>query len=356
VILVVSHQQDKHAAAVLAALARSGTAAALLDLAEFPRRGLVTLSQEGRQRQTLLTGADGRPIRAEELSAVWWRRPRPYEVDPGLSPEHAAHASAQTHEALSGALASLDVRWMNEPWADARACHKPFQLSVARAVGLRVPDTLVSNDPAEARRFLAARAGQPVALKLLATTRETWQPTRCVEPRDLESLDRLRLAPVILQEYVPGVDLRVTAVGGRLFAAAIDARRTDSPGDFRMAFEEAEVRPVPLPARLAARLRALLRRLGLAYAAIDLRLPARGEPFFLEANPSGQWLFLEPRTGLPITDAVAGFLAGGAAALRPARRTAGSSRSSAARSSPPPRRPPAARTGTPPARRAATRR
>lgn len=31
---------------------------------------------------------------------------------------------------------------------------------------------------------------------------------------------------------------------------------------------------------------------------------------FLEVNPSGQWLFVERRTGLPITEALAALLAG----------------------------------------------
>jgi hypothetical protein len=51
-------------------------------------------------------------------------------------------------------------------------------------------------------------------------------------------------------------------------------------------------------------------RLGLAYAAIDLRRTGAGEHVFLDLNPSGQWLAWERRAGLPITDAVARLLAG----------------------------------------------
>ena len=53
---------------------------------------------------------------------------------------------------------------------------------------------------------------------------------------DRNRLDDLRLAPAILQAYVPGTDIRVTAAGGRLFATAIDARDTCSPQDFRPAY------------------------------------------------------------------------------------------------------------------------
>ena len=48
---------------------------------------------------------------------------------------------------------------------------------------------------------------------------------------------------------------------------------------------------------------------GLVYGAIDMRLTAEGEYVFLEVNPAGQWLFIEERTGQPITAAVADCLA-----------------------------------------------
>jgi glutathione synthase/RimK-type ligase-like ATP-grasp enzyme len=121
----------------------------------------------------------------------------------------------------------------------------------------------------------------------------------------------VRCAPVILQEYIPGVDVRVTVVGRRLFCASIDCRHTGSPEDFRLALDESRVEPIRLPPPLRRRLLALIRGLDLRYAAIDLRRSESGDWIFLEVNPSGQWLFVEARTGLPITDAVARLLATG---------------------------------------------
>ena len=51
-------------------------------------------------------------------------------------------------------------------------------------------------------------------------------------------------------------------------------------------------------------LRSLMAALGLVYGAIDMRLTEEGEYVFLEVNPAGQWLFIEQRTGQPITAAV----------------------------------------------------
>jgi glutathione synthase/RimK-type ligase-like ATP-grasp enzyme len=54
-----------------------------------------------------------------------------------------------------------------------------------------------------------------------------------------------------------------------------------------------------------------MRRLGLEYGAIDLRLTPDGEYVFFEVNPAGQFLFVEHACGLPISAALAARLAAG---------------------------------------------
>jgi hypothetical protein len=53
------------------------------------------------------------------------------------------------------------------------------------------------------------------------------------------------------------------------------------------------------PNDVADKLRALMRRLGLVYGAIDLRLTEDGRYVFLEINPAGQFLYVEQQTGQP---------------------------------------------------------
>jgi hypothetical protein len=304
-ILAVSHPEDAHAAPVMEAVARLGWRCALLDLAAVPRRVQLSFSAGRTVNGASFTGVDGGRLEAAEIAAIWWRRPRPYVLDEALAPGPASYATAQVHAALSGAWGSLQAGWMNDPWRDERAGHKPTQLAAAEAVGLSVPPTLISCVPADARVFLQELGNRPVIQKPLRPTETSWRPTRLVTDADRRRLDDLRLAPAILQAYVPGTDIRVTAAGGRLFATAIDASDTGSPHDFRPAYAQARVSPCELPADVAAGVRALLESLGLRYAALDFRRTDEGQHFFLEANPAGQWLFLEDRTGQPITQAVA---------------------------------------------------
>ncbi len=102
--------------------------------------------------------------------------------------------------------------------------------------------------------------------------------------------------------------MRVTIVGDRIFAAAIHSQETSYKVDFRMDMANATVEPVDLPTRVEKKLHALMRRLGLVYGAIDMRLTPSGEHVFLEINPAGQWLFVEQHTRQPIAAEMARLL------------------------------------------------
>lgn len=310
-ILAVTTDEDVDAVPVFDLLASRGARVQAIDLADWPgRAGLAFDSGSGAGERWLLP-RDGPPIRAADVTAVWWRRVRPFVPHPGLSAGDTAFAFRQTHEAIQGFWASLQARWVNQPWRNEIAGHKAHQLPVAERCGLRVPRTLVTNDVARAEAFVAAARAAPVIHKALHATPVDWHPTRRLSDAERADLSAVRLAPVILQEYVDGVDLRVYVVGDLIFAAEIDARATASPEDFRTVFADARVAPCTLPPAVEAGLRRLMSELGIVYGAIDLRRRADGEHFFLEVNPAGLWLFVEERTGLPISAAIADLLLGG---------------------------------------------
>jgi glutathione synthase/RimK-type ligase-like ATP-grasp enzyme len=52
----------------------------------------------------------------------------------------------------------------------------------------------------------------------------------------------------------------------------------------------------------------LIERLELCYGAIDMILTPDGRYVFLEINPSGQYLWIEMETGLPISAAICDLL------------------------------------------------
>jgi hypothetical protein len=225
-------------------------------------------------------------------------------------PDALTFAHSEWHEALHGLYELIDAPWMNEPRRDERASRKALQLQVASRLGLRVPDTLMTSDPDDVRRFIERHGMGNVIYKIFTATHQVWRETRLFRPVDVAELDALRLAPVIVQEYVRAVaDVRVTVVGQRMFPMAIYTRGTSYEVDFRVSIREARTEPIELPPAVKIRLHDLMARFGLAYGAIDLRLTDDGDWVFLEINPAGEFLFCETGAGFPITEAVAGWLA-----------------------------------------------
>lgn len=308
-ILVVSHAADDHAAGVLQALHRLGHAAVLVDTALYPKSARLTQRFDGAERQYVFS-TDRRRIDLGACSVGWWRRPQPYTLHPDVAPDAAAFAYSESHEAIAGLWEGLGLRWVNPPTRDEAAHHKPFQLAVASRVGLAIPRTLITNDPHAARQFIDELGTARTVYKTFLASEQCWRETRIVRPEELAILDSVRVAPVIFQEYVPAVeDLRVTILGDQLFATAIRAAPGGYDVDYRLDIEGARFEPTELSAETERRLITLMRSLGLVYGAVDLRRTPDGREVFLEVNPAGEWLFVEQRTGQPITHAMADLLA-----------------------------------------------
>ena len=68
------------------------------------------------------------------------------------------------------------------------------------------------------------------------------------------------------------------------------------------------VYPFDVPFELIKKLRMVLRTLGLEMGIFDLKETPEGELVWLEVNPQGQFLFLEPITNLPFSERFADFL------------------------------------------------
>lgn len=306
-ILIVSHDADDHAQAVLRRIREAQHPVTQVDTAEYP--GLVTHAlRYGDGRRGELVNR-GQTVDLDRVGAVWWRRPQPYVLDPGLDAGTVTFALTECHEAMSGMWHALDAAWVNPPASDEVAHHKPLQLARAEEIGLSVPRTLITNDPAAAAAFADELGLDRTVYKTFMATEENWRETRLLRADELELLEAVRLAPVIFQEYVDAAaDVRVTVVGDELLAAEIAVAPSSYRVDYRMDMAAASFTPAELPDEISDKLLALMKRLDIVYGAIDLRRTGSGEYVFLEVNPAGEWLFVEERTALPITAAVADLL------------------------------------------------
>jgi hypothetical protein len=281
-VLVVTHPADVHAEAVAVQLAARGVRMYQLDTAVIGTEVPIT----ARFGRTGVTGYLGE-VALEQVTCVWHRRPSDFTVTD-------AAAVAELRAGIGGLLACLPH--LNHPVAMA-AAHKPLQLARAAQAGLSVPESLVSSQPRAAAGMAEQAAGhvlvKPMSRRLAGLVvdgdRSGWsRPVHLTQRR-------------VAKEY----DVRVTVVDGALFAVRIDSPHLDWRQDLRAC--RYEVTHTPL--QVAAGLRRLLAELRLRYATADFTVDQAGRWWFLEANPNGQWLWLEHATGVPISEAVATALA-----------------------------------------------
>ena len=156
----------------------------------------------------------------------------------------------------------------------------------------------MSNDPAAIRAFWDSVHGRCI-YKPFTAPFWTMSETRPLTPEDLDDLDTLRHAPIIVQQKIErGLDVRVNIFGDVVFAAAVETHVAEAALDWRMDLT-ATWREHHLPDNVAASLERLLADLGLQYGCIDMRQQPDGEYTFSRSEPVRSVLFVEIDTGQP---------------------------------------------------------
>jgi len=312
-VLIVAPQDDTHANA-LAAVIKADFAldAVLWDRGALPAQGRLDLTLDGAAGRCMrldgLVGGARASLTQADLRSVWWRRAEQPRIDAVVTDPKVRRYCVREYEFfVNGLLNALDVPIVNHPAAESRAEYKPYQLAMAQELGIAVPRTLMSNDPASVRAFWQEMEGRCV-YKSFTAPYWTFSETRLLEVADLDHLAQLRHAPIIVQEKIEkGRDVRVNIFGEAFFAASVDTHVPEAGLDWRLD-QTALWREHDLPGDVGAALVGLLRRLGLQMGCIDLRQQPDGSYVFLEVNPSGQFLFIEIDTGQPLLRALAQLL------------------------------------------------
>lgn len=247
-------------------------------------------------------------VRLGLVRGIWIRRPQWPVISPLVSdPLDRAFAQQEAIAAMGGAWRSLEDRCVSPPDALQAARWKVAQIGLAHSLGLAVPPSIVSSDPASIEAF--RRHHGPCVLKAVGDARVAISCSERVgyttELQLEDPVNGARFAPVLIQKLIDKVaDWRVTLVGRRLFPVRMTVP-TASPVDVR-AVEPSSVsfEPRPVESRLASHLVEFAASFGLRYGAFDLAEDREGSLWFLECNPAGQWAWLEKPSGLDITGAL----------------------------------------------------
>src|SRR5262249_53251095 len=224
-VLVVSESGDWSADTVVNELRRRDVPTFRLDTGDFPQRMRVNALLRDGWTGSLET--DGGELDLRTVTAVYYRRPRMFDLPAGLSGPERRFAQQQARVGLGVLLTSLPARWINHPSAIADAEYKPRQLAVAASVGFVTPATLITNDPAAVRDF-AVEAGdrgvRPLTDPLVYEAGDTSIVyTRRLKPADLVDLSGVETTAHLFQQWIEPEPyaVRLTVVGDSMFGVAI---------------------------------------------------------------------------------------------------------------------------------------
>lgn len=315
-ILIVSTKFDPHVDFIIPKLRERNIPFLRFNTEDFPLRSNLTILFEEPLQKTHLTTPRQGDIAGDEITAIWYRRPAPFEFPFEFSPAAHVFADKETRATITGFWQILNCLWVNHPEKNRLAELKINQLKVATEVGLQIPRTIITNNPEEAEKFFRGCDGN-VIIKTLSggmITEDTNSGaifTNPIAEGGLLHLDSVKFTPTLFQEYVPKeLELRITVVGKKAFAAEIHSQtRRDTLHDWR----KGDTLSLPhkehkLPKEIEEKCISLVKSFSLYFGAIDMILTPDGRYVFLEINPNGQWAWIEELTGMPISEALVELL------------------------------------------------
>jgi glutathione synthase/RimK-type ligase-like ATP-grasp enzyme len=310
-ILLVTNEEDPHADIVIKLL--GSTVFRLNTESILKSFSISALLDSTNKERVYLENSLSQKLFLDQISSLYYRRPE----KPAFKKEFSL-SDIQIGEAwgaLFHFLHSLNhVPWMGHPFFDKINSSRILQLRTAKKYGFKIPDTLISRKIDEIHDFL--KKHNKVAIKPIHERGKTvngfWTPyfTEVRFAADILSIgdDILTNSYNYMQEYIEKKrEWRVTVVGDKIFPCVIESQKNKKAMfDWRMEdVDNLEHYYEPLPENIVNAILNYMKKLNLNFGAIDLIETTSGEWCFLECNPNGQWLWIELKTKMKISEAIA---------------------------------------------------
>jgi glutathione synthase/RimK-type ligase-like ATP-grasp enzyme len=297
-VLICAPENDNHTAPLKWALEQSGYRVDCWAGLSWKEERQASISFFENTRLQL-----GRQL-VEDGDVVWIRRPELPQLNPNVSPEDRKFATAENrwfYHSLMYLLETLPVRCVNKYSASRFINNKAVQLLLAKACGLNVPRTLMTNSPKDVHEEFLSHAARKICKPFfphiwqkqdaasIAVT-ETFELTREMLP----SSEVLTYAPAIYQEMVvKQFDVRMVLLGTTLYSYSLHSEKGSL--DWRQDCGQGlvQVAAVATPPEVERGVLAFAEKSGIAYGSFDFAVDSQGRWWFLEVNEGGQFLWID---------------------------------------------------------------
>lgn len=313
-ILILTSFADKSIDSVVENLERMKEKFFRFDTETFPKEAELKLVLKNNDLSGYIQNKDGKLIEIEKIKSCWYRGVMLPQKQNEMEEKYFRFIKEESKAALWSFYTNLNVFWMNHPLFGSRLleANKLFQMNAASNVGLRVPDSIITNSPEELLFFCREHGGE-IAVKMISghvfsmvgRNKTFYIYTQKVKEKELlKRIENIKLTPILAQEYInKQIELRVTIVNREIFTCAIYSQNSErTKNDWRRYdFENVKHEKYDLPKEIEEKLLILMDLWNITFGAIDLILTPDGECVFLEINPHGQWGWIENLTDMSIS-------------------------------------------------------
>lgn len=262
----------------------------------------------------------------DDIGIVWNRRVHNPNMGPEFEyePDLKEWMTDETIWALNISFTMLNCPVVN-PWEinERLKFNKIIQMHRAASLGIEIPDSCITNNLAEMRRFWEQVKNEIIFKKIrkgffqFENGKRLLVHTSKIPPEQLtdQSLHRMRFCPMFFQQHIAKkFDVRSVVVGDQVFSVAIHSQCIpEGVVDYRTAavfgkLQQMKHEKIDLGLSVNNQLIAFTKSFDLTFSVIDLIITPDDRIVFLEDNPNGQWGWLEHMTGVPISQAFADLL------------------------------------------------
>ena len=263
---------------------------------------------------------NGLVIYGHQVSYIWDRRPEiPAELpSKNENEEINKFILDEAHEFLSFIRYYLkDVPSIGSIVEDRPAASKMLQISIARNLGMTIPNTCFSNEKnpiANLANMHKALTLKPMGNMCVNCDDKTDYVlfSQKVESNNILQQPEEAFSQTVsfVQNYVEkAYELRITVINEDIIACKIDSQlQDDDKGkiDWRQGYDyNLKHEIVEIPEQIRQFCIRFLDKMKLHFGCFDFIVTPDGEYVFLECNPNGQWLWIELETGYDISKIMA---------------------------------------------------
>ncbi len=319
-VLVISSKHDSHINLVASHFEKKGISWVRMNTEDFPRN--VDLSFNPEDKEGFLFIKDSQiKFKISDIKSVWYRKPEPFDISHfEVNEESKEYLASEFNEVLQGLYAILHkVKWINHPLKSKLPHRKMLQLSIAKNVGFKIPETIISNNQTEVFQFAESLNWELAIKSIGALSVSSMQDDKIIQygiytrKIDKEELmlhaDKIQYMPTMFQEYIEkDFEIRVTCVKDKIFGCKIHSQLDEkTKEDMRFNIKGLKHEFYDCSA-IEERILNYMNYFNLEFACFDFAVTPQQEVIFFECNPNGQWQWIEDSIGSQISKAIADYL------------------------------------------------